>query len=318
MKLSKLFLRWAGILSVMMAFSISAWGDNASNDNCLNAELNPSFSNLSTLTTGNISGQLTASSDEQDYYKITIASAGTLEINASSTQTFDFSIGKSCSGTTCGTDIYTNGNTNTASHHSGVFSVVAGDTIYLKLSRNNRTLTYNLSINYQPPPKIGWEQITYQTSENLALVYGESSQMPMRITIDHAVDYPISVSFATHNGTAIGDSDYRISNGTVTIPAGQTAVTIYMDIFHDETIELTENFTVTLSNPTGSGNVILKPGFDVATVSIMEQSTAPMCYSDDFNTGTAIGNNWRVLQNQGITPGYVNGKMRLTDRKSVV
>ncbi len=192
-------------------------------------------------------------------------------------------------------------------------------TLSLDWSRITLDAIYNKNGTYYSaqisacPVEIGWEQLTYETSENTALTYGDSSQMPMRITIDHAVDYPINVSFTTHDGTAIGDSDYRISNGTVTIPAGETSVTINMDIYHDEAIELTEEFTVTLSNPTGSGGVILKPNFDVATVRIMEQNTAPICYSDNFNTGTAIDNNWRVLQNQGITPGYVNGKMRLTD-----
>ncbi len=189
-------------------------------------------------------------------------------------------------------------------------AIFSGSNLYTTYEKNGEYYSSQISAC---PVEISWEQLTYETSEDTNLAYGYSSQMPMRIMIDHVVDYPISVSYATHNGTAIGDSDYRISSGTVTIPAGETSVTINMDIYHDEAIELTENFTVTLTNPTGSGGVTLKTGYDVATVRIMEQNTAPMCYSDNFNTGTATDNDWRVLQNQGITPGYVNGKMRLTD-----
>jgi uncharacterized repeat protein (TIGR01451 family) len=189
-------------------------------------------------------------------------------------------------------------------------AIFSGNNLYATYEKNGEYYSSQISAC---PVEISWEQLTYETSEDTNLAYGYSSQMPMRIMIDHVVDYPISVSYATHNGTAIGDSDYRISSGTVTIPAGETSVTINMDIYHDEAIELTENFTVTLTNPTGSGGVTLKTGYDIATVRIMEQNTAPMCYSDNFNTGTATDNDWRVLQNQGVTPGYVNGKMRLTD-----
>lgn len=190
-------------------------------------------------------------------------------------------------------------------------AIFSGTNLYATYEKNG--VYYSSQIN-PCPVEVGWEQIAYETSENTTLPYGDSSQMPMRITIDHAVDYPISVSYATHDGTALGDQDYRRSNGTVTIPAGETSVTINMDIYHDEVIELTENFTVTLSNPTGSGNVVLKPNYNVATVSIMEQSLAPLCYSDDFD-GT-LDNKWRTLFSAGgFTPQINSGHLKLTPGK---
>lgn len=190
-------------------------------------------------------------------------------------------------------------------------AIFSGTNLYATYEKNGAY--YSSQIN-QCPVQIGWEQLEYETSENTALTYGDSSQMPMKITIDHAVDYPISVSFATSNGSAIGDSDYRISHGSVTIPAGETSVTINMDIYHDEAIELTENFYVTLTNPTGSGGVTLKSGYDIATVRIMEQNTAPMCYSDNFD-GT-LDDKWRTLYSNGtFIPQINSGHLKLTPGK---
>jgi len=160
--------------------------------------------------------------------------------------------------------------------------------------------------------EVSWEQVTYETSENTALTYGQSSQMPMRIVLNFAVDYDVWVTYQTYDGTAIGDIDYRIAGGTVKIPAGQTGITVNMDIYHDEAIELTENFTVVLTNPTGSGGATLKSGYDVATVSIMEQTTAPLCYDDSFNA-TILDGTWRTLKSSGsFSPQIVSNRLRLT------
>lgn len=162
------------------------------------------------------------------------------------------------------------------------------------------------------PIEVGWSQALYETSEDTSLTYGDTSQLEMTISIDHAVSFPVSVSFATQAGSAIADSDYRSSGTTVTIPAGDTSVTINIDIFHDEGIEITEDFTVTLSNPTGSGGVILKENYDVATVNIIEQTTAPLCYSDDFNSAL-LDTSWRTLKSSGtFSPKIENNRLRLT------
>ncbi|MDP1784241.1 MAG: Calx-beta domain-containing protein [Sulfuricurvum sp.] len=173
----------------------------------------------------------------------------------------------------------------------------------------NNTATATTTVNVV---QVGWEQATYETAENTALVYGQSSQMPMRIVLDHAVAYPVSVTYQTYNGTAIGDVDYRIAGGTVTIPAGENNVTVNMDIYHDEAIELAENFTVVLSSPTGSGGVLLRTDRTTAPVTITEQTTAPMCYSDSFNA-VSLDGTWRTLfSSGGFTPQTVNNRLRMT------
>lgn len=62
------------------------------------------------------------------------------------------------------------------------------------------------------------------------------------------------VSFATANGTATAGSDYSSTSGTLTWTDGDTSSkTINVSITDDTAQESNETFTVTLSNPTGSG-----------------------------------------------------------------
>ncbi|MGD9971135.1 MAG: Calx-beta domain-containing protein, partial [Sulfuricurvum sp.] len=158
---------------------------------------------------------------------------------------------------------------------------------------------------------VGFEQADYQTFEDLTLPFGSASTLMMRIVLSRAVDYPVTVNYATQDMQAIGGSDYLSQSAAITIPAHSTFVDIPMYIIHDEPIELDEAFQVVLSNPQPS---TVPLGINPATVTIGAQDTAPMCYSDNFNSGTATGNNWRVLKSSGTyTPGYVNNRMQLTD-----
>ncbi|MFA6189139.1 MAG: Calx-beta domain-containing protein [Sulfuricurvum sp.] len=158
-------------------------------------------------------------------------------------------------------------------------------------------------------PTVGWENASYQISENTALPYGQTSQLAMNIVLSGAVDYPITVMYQTQDVTAIGDSDYSIAGGTVTIPAGTTSKTVNMYIFHDEAIELDETFNVVLSGP--SGGVTLQSDRTTAPVLIAEQTTAPLCYDDSFTT--TLDSKWRTLfSSGGFTPAINSGHLKLT------
>jgi hypothetical protein len=72
------------------------------------------------------------------------------------------------------------------------------------------------------------------------------------VTLSEAAAAPVTVSFATANGTATGGSDFVTKTGTLTIPAGVTSGTIAVTVNGDTVKEATEQFTLTLSNPTGA------------------------------------------------------------------
>ncbi|HEY7499034.1 MAG TPA: Calx-beta domain-containing protein [Vicinamibacterales bacterium] len=62
---------------------------------------------------------------------------------------------------------------------------------------------------------------------------------------------PVTVRYATANGTAIAGSDYDAVSGTVTIPAGRTTWAVYVTVRSDRKREPDEVFYVNLSNPNG-------------------------------------------------------------------
>ncbi|MEO8351817.1 MAG: Calx-beta domain-containing protein, partial [Chthoniobacteraceae bacterium] len=80
---------------------------------------------------------------------------------------------------------------------------------------------------------------------------GQTSPFVFTVSVPNPTPTDIVVSYATSNGTATAGTDYMAATGTVTIPAGQTSATISINVTGDNTLEPDENFTVTLSNPTG-------------------------------------------------------------------
>jgi hypothetical protein len=57
------------------------------------------------------------------------------------------------------------------------------------------------------------------------------------------------VGYSTHDGTAEAGSDYEATEGTLTIPAGETSGVITVDVLSDKVRELNEKLTVTLATP---------------------------------------------------------------------
>ncbi len=60
---------------------------------------------------------------------------------------------------------------------------------------------------------------------------------------------PVSVDYATVNGTALAGSDYQATSGTLTFAPGQATATITVPIIGDIVQEGAETFRVVLSNP---------------------------------------------------------------------
>ena len=80
---------------------------------------------------------------------------------------------------------------------------------------------------------------------------GEHSHFMFSLTLDKASATPVSVGYATANGTATAGVDYTAGAGTVTFASGVTTQTVHVDILGDTAIEPNETFAVTLSNPLG-------------------------------------------------------------------
>lgn len=124
---------------------------------------------------------------------------------------------------------------------------------------------------------IGFELATYNVVES----------QPAQISIvrTNGSSGIVSVTLTTSNGTAIGGSDYTTTNVLVTFANGETRKVINIATLDDALQDDGENFTVTLSNPTGgatlatsSANVIIDDndvtiGFDSPSVNVTESDT---------------------------------------------
>jgi hypothetical protein len=72
------------------------------------------------------------------------------------------------------------------------------------------------------------------------------------VNLSAAASGPVTVKYATANGTAAAGSDYTAASGTLTFAAGERSKTINVAVLGDTSFEADETFALTLSNPTGA------------------------------------------------------------------
>ena len=79
-----------------------------------------------------------------------------------------------------------------------------------------------------------------------------SADMTFTVTLAKAVTEAVTINYATSDGTAIAGQDYTaVSNGSVTIAAGNTTAEFTVSMTGDQTDEPNETFSVTISLPLG-------------------------------------------------------------------
>ena len=77
-----------------------------------------------------------------------------------------------------------------------------------------------------------------------------SGSMAFTVTLASPAAEAVTVNYATSDGTATAGQDYTaVSNGSVTIPAGETTAEFDVSVTGDETDEPNETFKVTISLP---------------------------------------------------------------------
>jgi hypothetical protein len=72
------------------------------------------------------------------------------------------------------------------------------------------------------------------------------------VTLSPASTGPVTVNYATANGTALAGSDYTAANGTLTFAPGQTSQTVTVNVTGNTTVEPNETFVVNLSGASGA------------------------------------------------------------------
>lgn len=71
----------------------------------------------------------------------------------------------------------------------------------------------------------------------------------LKISLNRPATFPVSVRFATLDGTATGGTDFVAADTRVTIPAGATETRIQVPILDDAKPEPTQYFVVSISQP---------------------------------------------------------------------
>lgn len=73
-----------------------------------------------------------------------------------------------------------------------------------------------------------------------------------RVTLSAASTTPVTVNYATADGTAKAGTDYTAALGTLTFAPGQTSLMVNVAVAGDSIVEANESFTLALSAPTGA------------------------------------------------------------------
>src|SRR5262249_18833271 len=97
---------------------------------------------------------------------------------------------------------------------------------------------------------------------------------------------PVSVNYATSNGTATAGADYTAVSGTLTFGIGDTSKTFTVPIINDTLVEGNETVNLTLSSPTSGAT-------------LGGQATAVLTIQDDDTSGQPV----TVTLQQGVN-GY--------------
>ncbi|MFO0842679.1 MAG: Calx-beta domain-containing protein [Gemmataceae bacterium] len=111
------------------------------------------------------------------------------------------------------------------------------------------------------------------------LSFGNQAEAIFTISLSTPSSLPITVNFATADGTAVTDSDFMAITGTVSFSPGTTSRTIRVPILDDTITEQPESFYLNLSNPTGAG---ITDGQGIGT--ILDNDATKFFVVDDGST----------------------------------
>lgn len=125
---------------------------------------------------------------------------------------------------------------------------------------------------------------TLQFSGATATVGEAAGSITLTVNRVSGTDGAVSVNYGTANGTASAGSDYTTTNGTLNLANGQASATFQVPITDDAAVEGAENFTVTLSSPSG-GAALGTPV--TVTVTITDNDAAPQPGTLQFSGASA-------------------------------
>lgn len=99
----------------------------------------------------------------------------------------------------------------------------------------------------------------------------EGNPVTLTVELNMVSAFPVSVDYATVDGTAVAGSDYVAASGTAVIPAGTMSANIVVTTLDDSEVEGNQTFMVVLSNPVSA----TLTSQVTATITIRDNDQAP-------------------------------------------
>ena len=154
----------------------------------------------------------------------------------------------------------------------------------------SRTSLSTATVQAAPKPSLSVANLT---------VSEDAGNARFTVTMTAAHNQSVSVGWAasTESGdSATAGSDYTASSGTVTITTGNTQATFDVPVTQDTAVESSETFTVTLSNATPSGDVVIGTATAKGTITDDDEPS-----SEEMPQVTLVPSPRAISENGGVS-----------------
>lgn len=148
-------------------------------------------------------------------------------------------------------------------------------------------------------------------ASNEVLRYAPASLAEFTVSLTAESDQPITVDFASLDGTAVGGSDYRSVSGTIVFEPGVTSRTILVPSFDDSIDEEDETFSLQLSNVSPQATFLVANAVgtivddDVANQPPTADAGQDLALSDNDGTGSETATlSGSGVDSDGVITGY--------------
>lgn len=158
---------------------------------------------------------------------------------------------------------------------------VGNDTINGSISFNGSTQTATAAVTWTPAVVRSEVSI-----DDVRVDEGHTGTTPATFTVSlsEPASAPVSVAYATADGTATSPSDYTAGSGTVTFAAGERSKSVVVGVRGDLVDEPDETFQVRLSDATGPATIADDAG--TGTIADDDRDGAFLCRATGLRIGT--------------------------------
>ena len=177
------------------------------------------------------------------------------------------------------------------------FSISLGTPVNVTLGDGEATATI---VNDDLAPTISVADVTVNEGQSA------TTTATVVLSLSSASDLPVSVNYATADGTALAVSDYTAASGTASFAAGATTTEVTVLVAGDAVHEADETFVISLSEPV---NATIADGNATATV-VNDDATPSIAVSGasviEGDAGTTIAKFVLTLSSASDLPVTVN------------